>query len=921
MAISLIGSTITIDSGVSSGTATGGTSNTLTGTGFGSWANRIVWITSGTGAGQSRFIRSATSTSLTVEPNWDITPTSSSTFSIGYTWADIDLALAGVTTSSTKFYLVPYSLSLLAGGFIGSVNEDVRFTASVPSLTTASGSLWQQGRLLSSGVATNGGTVELAFSLSSGFSEQSMLGLVRWYGTMASALGTGAGNYRINDAASGDGLDFRYSNFNNIYNVVRSVDRMEKCVQNTRPLWPKSAVAPVLLNNSYIENSFIINGDGGAGANNHYFGLTFDGIPQDSIFSKPFWVWNTTTKEGTYFWDVSAPAFATTAHATSFYSGMPVGAGFYTGKTVSVTTKKTDGTALGGVTIGLWDANGDAAWFEGVDGTTGRPINSLTITTNSGGTYSNPWPAVSGKSGLVVAERVKQLGTTVNATMTSYSPWTLRARKYGYFEVGGARNFSNSSTETIFQAIDTKQTADGTAVTGVNINYTTSTIALTSNNSIENVNNYLKYSLIQNITKNDFTSYLGSAFNIGSGVLTGLEFLSANSVFDEIISTSAFTASGSFNNIKVTGNINQNTPTNLTGVVHTGTLTYNTNSNITITMTNCTLGTVKNNGTGTVNVKKINSTMTDGTRVMSYIPTFINFALNGGRVRILDNSGVEQYNQTTDISNVELPQSATGTWTYKITKYGQKPITGSFTIDGTTKTITAFYIPDTNVIDTLANVSAYTSLENAQKIYDYINYYSTTSAGIVFDFSSIVKSFGAIDFGAINLTLNPSATNLLSFATNTLTLKTSLTGADTYYSTGDFTLGTATLSNDIRIRFANLNSELVLTAIDSLQMFPTSNKDSANLAFTITTPTYRFLYGQVISGVTMSNTLYTKAISSGEIVDKDYVIATGNNQISLSQLALINIINAKVTTTNDNLPKVNRNVIKASKLIPAGEIF
>ena len=112
MAIVLTGSTIEIDSGWTSGTATGGTANTLTGSGFATtWANRIVWITSGTGAGQSRFIRTATTTVLTVEPNWDTAPDATSVFSIGYTWADIDAALAGVTQTSPNFYLVPHAPS------------------------------------------------------------------------------------------------------------------------------------------------------------------------------------------------------------------------------------------------------------------------------------------------------------------------------------------------------------------------------------------------------------------------------------------------------------------------------------------------------------------------------------------------------------------------------------------------------------------------------------------------------------------------------------------------------------------------------------------------------------------------------------------------------------------------------------------
>ena len=505
MAITLSGSTITIDSGFASGTATGGTSTTLTGSGFsGGWANRIVWITGGTGAGQSRFIRTATATTLTVEPAWDVNPASGSTFSIGYTWADIDTAMASVTVSSANFYLVPNNLTLSAGGFIGSINEHVRFTVSWPLITTAVGSLWQQGRLLQSGVAAQGGAVEFAYLRPTGnFDGNVINGRIRFYRVNVAAL-NGAGNYTFaNDATTAtEGLDYRDCDWNNIYVVSRATDRMERCSFTTKPFWVKSATAPILNSLTFIENSFIISGDGGAGTDSHYFGLTFEGIPQDATFQRPYWVWNTTTKEGTYFWNTAAPAFANTFAASYWWSTTPSTAGFYTGRTVNVQTRQPNGSALASTLIGLWDNAGNAAWFEGVNTSTGVPVNSLTITTNGSGNYANPHPAVAGQSGLVVAERLKATGAT------QYGPWTVRARKYGYLEAGGARSYANNATETLIISVDTAITETNGATVAA---YTT---LETSAKLYDRYQYFL--SLAANIKTNNGLSRSGTLINAGS---------------------------------------------------------------------------------------------------------------------------------------------------------------------------------------------------------------------------------------------------------------------------------------------------------------------------------------------------------------------------------------------------------------------
>ena len=79
------------------------------------------------------------------------------------------------------------------------------------------------------------------------------------------------------------------------------------------------------------------------------------------------------------------------------------------------------------------------------------------------------------------------------------------------------------------------------------------------------------------------------------------------------------TLSGSLSSgVVITGNVSQATPTNLTGVTINGNLTFNTNTPITVTFTNCTVsGTISNSGSGLVKVVKAGTTpfMTAGANV------------------------------------------------------------------------------------------------------------------------------------------------------------------------------------------------------------------------------------------------------------------------------------------------------------------
>jgi hypothetical protein len=389
--------------------------------------------------------------------------------------------------------------------------------------------------------------------------------------------------------------------------------------------------------------------------------------------------------------------------------------------------------------------------------------------------------------------------------------------------------------------------------------------------------------------------------------------LSGGVKFKSITSGGVTITGNALSNITINSAVTQNTPTDLTNVIITGTLTYNTASATPITYTNSTLATVNNAGAGIVTVKKVNGTLTAGTNIVAYSPTVIILTLNGGRIRILDNLGVEQYNTPTD-GTFELPASATGTWTYRIAKYANQLIEGGFTIDGTTKTITASYIPDTLVIDSLVNVLTYTDLNSLQKIYDYQSYNLTTVLGIAIG-SKLTKGFGTLYVTGAH-TLNPSATSLFDYTANVLTTKTSgLAENSVLFNTGNFTQGTATLSNDVKIRALNLDSEISYNS-SSLTFYPTEGDRDAgtNAGVTTTGGLYRYKYGAVYSGVTMTSLLNIRYLLGSTISLGALAITTGNFVFLLSDIELLLIM-------GDNLRKVNRNVIKSSLLIPAKEIF
>ena len=305
-------------------------------------------------------------------------------------------------------------------------------------------------------------------------------------------------------------------------------------------------------------------------------------------------------------------------------------------------------------------------------------------------------------------------------------------------------------------------------------------ITVTSNSTLDNLYDVMKVYKTRPIQSQVEYPTIGAQPVTATGnqlttamsiVVNGGATLSGGTKFQEIV-CAGVTVVGAINAISIVGNVAQATPSTLTGVTISGNLTYNTATTAQFTFTNSTLNTVTNTGSGIVTVKRVNSTLTPVTNVVAYLPTILSFTLNGGRIRVLDHLGTEQYNQTTD-GSYELPVTATGTWSYKVVKYGEKPVESTITIDGGTKAITPTYIPDPVIVDTLANVQAYTSLETTQKIYDYYSLYLASAAGILLD-KTVTLGVSLLDLGAFTL-----ANSAVGIAGNVIGINTAtISGVD-----------------------------------------------------------------------------------------------------------------------------------------------
>ena len=143
-------------------------------------------------------------------------------------------------------------------------------------------------------------------------------------------------------------------------------------------------------------------------------------------------------------------------------------------------------------------------------------------------------------------------------------------------------------------------------VTGVTVNYGASTITLSASRSAVQVWSAVQDNLclLANLTRPDpFTTTNGLSF-VSTYALVVSGTLTAGNIVGNV------TLSGTLSSgVVITGNVSQSTPTNLNGVTINGNLTFNTNTPITVTFTDCEVsGTISNTGSGLVKVAKAGTT-------------------------------------------------------------------------------------------------------------------------------------------------------------------------------------------------------------------------------------------------------------------------------------------------------------------------
>ena len=293
---------------------------------------------------------------------------------------------------------------------------------------------------------------------------------------------------------------------------------------------------------------------------------------------------------------------------------------------------------------------------------------------------------------------------TIDTTLASYAaPFSYSAKLPADLNV----TLSNASALALLTS-------------AVTINKATNTVTLASAVTIDNLYDASKAFKTKADGTNaayptpatSFFTATGTTLDFGSMPIAGINNLTSGTKFKTLKSTGLITASAAMSNLSVTSNVTQATPTNLSGVTITGNLTFNTNTPITITMTNCIIsGTVSNSGSGLVSITKVNTTIgATGSNVLAQ--QFANISapnlLSGSRVRLYNvTDSVEIYNAVLSSAGFSYDFSWTENKTIKLIATYQNGTTAKLAVEATgVVTINGLQFLNSQENDTIYNVYA-----------------------------------------------------------------------------------------------------------------------------------------------------------------------------------------------------------------------
>ena len=399
-------------------------------------------------------------------------------------------------------------------------------------------------------------------------------------------------------------------------------------------------------------------------------------------------------------------------------------------------------------------------------------------------------------------------------------------------------------------------------VTGVAVDHNAQTITLSASRSAAQVWSAVQdnVSLLANLTKADpFTTTNGSTFTGAyTLVVSGGGTLTSGNILGNVTLAGALSSG-----VAITGNVSQATPTNLSGVTITGNLTYNTNTPITVTLTNTTItGTVSNSGSGLITISRANSTIgTVGSNVVTRPVTSLtlNGLTAGSQVYIANGSGTQvAYVASSSTSYTLDTTGQTGTWTWKVVRYGFTAQTDTHSPAVASTTVTVTLAADAFITQaTKATVAAYEYLPDMDKLYDYAAYYETLEIGI--PYSRIITKAGTnASAGSYPVTLNDTGdlfifdgSSLSIWTGNSLSPGTTITGA--LFSSSSVTILPSNFSN----------TAITANVIQPIPFDLTGMTITGNLTYDDSAP---YAYTVTITDSTITGTISNAGVAEVKVI-------------------------------------------------------
>ena len=463
----------------------------------------LLWkVTAGqTDTWQIRYIESATSTTVTVgDGGFASSPPVGATFAISTNLDDVVSAVAGATSVGTAYSFDSRDFSLASGAFLADTDKSLSVAAKqtgggfISTFPCANGCAVQFGRLNGgeandSTETTNG--CQLSFEVNNNtlmFTNQGSVNangpIINFYGCLIESISVGGGLPFIRspgpmriigclcDGPMGGRL---YSSASELV--------------DTRFSGNTSGTVAWSLGGTFtrpISNAFFFQNNTSVKA---YLG--FQGVFKDTTFADS----NTTIIHSD---GATSSLLFTFIDCTTFADGkISANKGrFEQAKSINYTVADSNGTGLSGVLVAAYNT----------DGTIQQGVKTSS-------------------SGSVDAINACFFLKTHGNSAVSKAPFDIRIRKYGYVLQG----FQSAVSEPIKQEVRLPANSElvstevqAAAISGISLNFATSTLTITSNTTAQQLYDYYQYQLAQSANMAYAEQFVktGTAFNIAAWNMT-----------------------------------------------------------------------------------------------------------------------------------------------------------------------------------------------------------------------------------------------------------------------------------------------------------------------------------------------------------------------------------------------------------------